>query len=83
MQVWLDATTLFRGFCCYETLMPIDVMQRLHDGAAIEIELTHGVFDAPTIRAHVRDQLRRRLAAPFENQLPAPRVRHANEKVIG
>lgn len=80
--MWFDAASLFGGFRRDEAMVALHVVERLAHGAAIQVEFLGGTIHVPAVRAHVGDELRRRLAPAFEDQLAAPRVRDADEKIV-
>lgn len=82
MQMRLHPAAFLRGLRRDQSLMPLDVMQRLDDGAAIEIEFLSSAVDVPVVRAHLRDELTRRQATTLEHQLTPPRMGHAHEIVV-
>jgi hypothetical protein len=80
--VRLDAAALFRRFGSDQALVSFDVVQGFGDGTAVQVKLFCSTVDVPAVRAHVRNELGRRLSPTLEHQLPPPRVRDANEKII-
>ena len=55
MQVWLDATPLFRCFGFDEGPVAVDVVERLYHGPTIEVELASRIIDVPSVGMHVRN----------------------------
>ena len=48
-------------------MVAFDVVERLDDGATIQVEFLGGVISVPAVRAHVGDELAGGLAATLQN----------------
>jgi len=82
MQMRLDAASLFGGFRGDQAMVAFDVVERLDDGAPIQVEFVGGVINVPAVRAHVGDELAGGLTATLQHQLTTPSMGDAHKKVI-
>jgi hypothetical protein len=78
-----EAATLLGRFGFDERSIALAIAQRLNDGSAVYIEFVRGSIDVPIVRPHIGDELGGGLSPAFERKLTSPRMRHANEEIVG
>lgn len=82
LEVRLDAASLLGGFRGDQATVAFDVVECLDDSAPIQVKLLGGIIRVPAIRVHIGNELAGGLAATLQNQLAAPRMGNAHQKVI-
>ncbi len=82
MQIVLNPSTLFGDLRSYEALIVFAIVQGLNDSSPIEVKLCRGAVDIPIVCPHIRHELCSRLTTAFDEQLPSPWMRYANEEIV-